>query len=182
MARANIALAEEAADLRSQISVIRAVDMKPVAAAYAAAKAKTDALVGEHDVGSALRSLQERARASDAKSEEVHEKWLGGEIKDVDAFVEEFRRLREKHHEDAVKASIVEPVLSGAGAGAGVPGEAEVRVRRRASVCRYIANLTPRRGLSRRDSRDDEHAASAPSRDAQRLVAEGVPKHTARSR
>ena len=122
MARANIALAEEASDLRSQISVIRAVDMKPVAEAYAAAKAKTDALVGEHDVGSALRSLQERARASDAKSEEVHEKWLGGEIKDVDAFVEEFRRLREKHHEDAVKASIVEPVLSGAGAGAGARG------------------------------------------------------------
>jgi hypothetical protein len=180
MARANIALAEEAADLRSQISVIRAVDMKPVAEAYAAAKAKTDALVGEHDVGSALRSLQERARASDAKSEEVHEKWLDGEIKGVDAFVEEFRRLREKHHEDAVKASIVEPVLSGAGAG--VPGEAEVRVRRRASVCRYIANLISRRGASRRDSRDDEHAASAPSRDAQRLVAEGVPKHTARSR
>ena len=62
MARANIALAEEAADLRSQISVIRAVDMKPVAEAYAEAKAKTDALVGEHDVGRALRSLQERAR------------------------------------------------------------------------------------------------------------------------
>lgn len=122
MARANIALAEEAADLRSQISVIRAVDMKPVAEAYAAAKAKTDALVGEHDVGSALRSLQERARASDAKSEEVHEKWLGGEIKNVDAFVEEFRCLREKHHEDAVKASIVEPVLSGAAAGAGARG------------------------------------------------------------
>ena len=63
--------------------------------------------MGEHDVGSALRSLQERARASDAKSEEVHEKWLDGEIKDVDTFVEEFRRLREKHHEDAVKASML---------------------------------------------------------------------------
>ena len=118
MARANIALAEEAADLRSQISVIRAVDMKPVAEAYAEAKAKTDALVGEHDVGRALRSLQERARASDAKSEEVNEKWLDGEIKDVDAFVDAFRRLREKHHEDAIKASIVEPALASAGGGA----------------------------------------------------------------
>ena len=118
MARANIALAEEASDLRSQISVIRAVDMKPVAEAYAAAKAKTDALAGEHDVGRALRSLQERAHTGDAKSEEVHEKWLDGELKDVDAFVDEFRRLREKHHEDTVKASIVEPVLLGAGGGA----------------------------------------------------------------
>jgi hypothetical protein len=109
MARANIALFEEASDLRSQIHVIRAVDMKPVAEAYAAAKKKTDALVDECDLGRALHALQERAASYDAASEEVSEKWFKREIEDVDAFVSQFRELREKHHEDAVKASVVAP-------------------------------------------------------------------------
>lgn len=120
MARANISLADEAHDLRSQICVIRAVDMKPVEEAYERVKKRTEVLAETHDIGVALRVLKERAMASDRQSEDVHEKWLAGDKKGVDAFVSEFRALREKYHEDTIKASIVEPSL-GNGPGGGNP-------------------------------------------------------------
>ena len=122
MARANIALADEASDLRSQISVIKAVDMKPVQEAYEDVKKRTETLASTRDVHSALQLLKERALERDQKSESVNEKWLDGETKNLDAFVAEFRVLREKFHEDTIKASIVEPSLvAGSGGGTRAP-------------------------------------------------------------
>ena len=118
MARANIEMAEEAADIRSQISVIRAVDMKPVQEEYEAVKARADALVGRYNLPDLLETMKNRAAATDSESEEVNEAWLDGKMS-AEEFVERYRKLRESYHVDVVKASIVEPNLPGGRGNAG---------------------------------------------------------------
>ena len=85
MARANIEMAEEAADIRSQISVIRAVDMKPVQEEYEAVKARADALVGRYNLPDLLETMKNRAAATDSESEEVNEAWLDGKMSAEDS-------------------------------------------------------------------------------------------------
>ena len=88
MARANIEMAEEAADIRSQISVLsRAVDMKPVQEEYEAVKARADALVGRYNLPDLLETMKNRAAATDSESEEVNEAWLDGKMS-AEEFVE----------------------------------------------------------------------------------------------
>ena len=110
MCRVNIEMAEEAADLRGQMQVIRSCDMQPVKEGYDAVKARADALLARRNLRSVLEGLKERAAAADAASEELSEEMLEGKL-DMDTFVERYRKSREGYHRDAVKASVVEPHL-----------------------------------------------------------------------
>jgi ESCRT-I complex subunit VPS37 len=110
MCRANIEMAEEAVDLRSQMQVIRSCDMQPVKEGYDAVKARADALLSRYNLREVLRGLKDRAAAADAASEALSEEMVAGKVS-VDDFVERYRNMREAYHLDAVKVDIVEPAL-----------------------------------------------------------------------
>ena len=141
MARANIALAEEAADLRSQISATRAVDMKPVAEASPPPRPRRTRSWAS--TTSAARCARRRARAGERREER------GGAREVAGREIKRCRRVRRRVSASAGKtprgcrqgvhrrAGVVgrrrrrARRAAAASAGAGVPGEAEVRVRRR---------------------------------------------------
>ena len=108
MCRVNIEMAEEAADLRGQMQVIRSCDMQPVKEAYEAVKKRVDELRARCDLRGVLAGLKERAAASDEASERLSEELVEGKV-NMDDFVERYRKLREAHHRDVVRANVVEP-------------------------------------------------------------------------
>ena len=108
MCRVNIEMAEEAADLRGQMQVIRSCDMQPVKEAYEAVKARVDELRGRRDLSAVLAGLKERAAASDEASERLSEELVEGKV-NMDDFVERYMKMREAYHRDAVRATVVEP-------------------------------------------------------------------------
>lgn len=110
MCRANVEMAEEAADLRSQMQVIRSCDMQPVKEGYDAVKARADALLARYNLRAVLGGLKARAAAADRASEELSEEMVEGKVP-VDAFVERYKKMREDYHRDVVKVSVVEPHL-----------------------------------------------------------------------
>ena len=119
MARANIEVAEEAEDLRSQISVIRAVDLQPVREGYEAVKKRADALVGKYDANAALARLKARCERLNEECEEMDEAFLEGKVT-AEEFLERYVKKREKYHQDAIRASIVEQNLPSATRGGGM--------------------------------------------------------------
>lgn len=108
MCRANIEMAEEAGDLRSQMQVIRSCDMQPVRERYEAVKARAEELRSRYDLHTVLAGLKDRAAEADAAAERLSEEMVEGKVP-VDAFVENYKKLREAFHRDATKVAVVEP-------------------------------------------------------------------------
>ena len=120
MCRANIEKAEEARDLRSQMSVIRSCDAQPVKDGYEAARKKADAIMGKYNLGDALARLKERAQDAEEKAEVLSEDLVAGKIEPKD-FLAKYVPLRQAYHEDTVRAEIVEPALASRRPGGGPP-------------------------------------------------------------
>ena len=126
MCRANIEKAEEARDLRSQMSVIRSCDAQPVKDAYEAARKKADAVTGKFNLDEALARLKTRARETDQETEKLGEDLVAGKIQPRE-FIDKYVPMRRLYHMDTVRAEIVEPALASRrpARAPGCPGAAE---------------------------------------------------------
>ena len=111
MCRANIEKAEEARDLRSQMSVIRSCDAQPVKDEYEAARKKADAVTGKFNLDEALARLKTRARETDQETEKLGEDLVAGKIQPRE-FIDKYVPMRRLYHMDTVRAEIVEPALA----------------------------------------------------------------------
>jgi len=106
-AQANIALAEEAANLRSALQLVRSTDFAEAQKRNTAACAAATALRDRCSTSTLLRELQALRKADEEEGDEMERKLVSGEV-GAEAFVKAYKPLRARVHVRGAKAAAVE--------------------------------------------------------------------------
>ncbi len=101
-ASANLALAAEAADIRTAIAIVRSTDFASAKARYDAAAARQAALRERTSVAALVKQLAEGAAADERASDQAEQQLLSGDLA-PEAFVKTYKALRLRYHTRELK-------------------------------------------------------------------------------